>query len=197
MGKAFRFVELPDPAPVLGGIRERSGDICNPRRNCFTYRFCALNERYFTSTGRRHHPRQSPQQRLEVLRGERTAISLIFSRPGATGPGSMPRPPGINLGQNMLYHEYELVRGDARRPHSRNRQGRTCEKLAAGWRGSKTRGERSMRATLESTGWREEPNARRPGPSPPPPPDGTGRRRSAGTGPLLPATSPRRLSASA
>lgn len=114
MGHAFPILSnCVIPRDVLLAVRERFGSICDSTGpdSCFTYRFCALYDRYLhldCSTG--------------VIYAAHRSNGLGYLRQGGGDFGQFKeawgdRPwldaapiPGLNLGQNMLFHEYELVR---------------------------------------------------------------------------------------
>lgn len=205
MGQAFPIMSnCLIPRPVLEGIRERFGDICNSTGpdSCFTYRFCALNERYL------HFDRPLAvihasyrSNGSKYLRGKTDGDFGDFLKTWGDRPWLDAAPiPGINLGQNMLYHEYELVRratGDARFPPI-DMDGYLQELAAAlAWL-EDPRLRDVMRATLEEHGWREEPKPEdtEAAGAPDPLPEHAAEAPKA-RGPLYRRLSPRRLSASA
>jgi hypothetical protein len=158
------------PREVLAGIIRRFGDLCNSTGpdSCFTYRFCALNDQYL------HFDRP-----LDILYASHRSNGLGYFRGRTDGDfgdflkmwgdrrwlGAAPIP-GINLGQNMLYHEYELVRravgGDRFLPIN---FGCYLRDLAVGLKWVEDPGLKdALRALLRERGWREEPAAEAPAP---------------------------------
>ena len=101
------------PRSVLLRIIERFGSICDSTTpdSCFAYRFCATHDRYV------HFDRA-----IGALFGYHRSIGIGYLRgQGADFQQFMhlwgDRPwldaapiPGLTLGQNILFHEYELVR---------------------------------------------------------------------------------------
>ena len=114
MGFAFPFLSnCLVPRPVFRDIQQRFGNICHSTGadSCFTYRCCAVRDRYLLL-----------DRALFVgYAMHRSAGWGYFSGDGgdfrdfsdslATQSWLEAAPiPGVSLGQNMLYHEYELVR---------------------------------------------------------------------------------------
>ncbi len=114
LGQAFPILSnCLVPRDVLDAVIDRFGDLCNSTSpdTCFTYRFCTLHSRYL------HLDRP-----LGILYASDRSNGLGYLR--STGgdfadfqKGWGDRAwldaaplPGVNLGFNMLYHEYELVR---------------------------------------------------------------------------------------
>lgn len=111
------------PRAVLERVRSRFGDICNSATpdSSFTFRFCALEERYL------HLDRA-----LSVMYAFEFSNGLAYYRSDTKGTygdfvsmwGDRPwleaAPiPGLNLGLNIMFHEYNLVQrvaGKARFP---------------------------------------------------------------------------------
>ena len=146
------------PRAVLQSISDRFGDICYSAAAdaCFTSRFIALHDHCL-------HLDRAPtilygfgrSAGLGFLRGEGGDFA-DFQKLWGERPWLDAAPiPGLNLGQNMLYHEYELVRretGDRLPPVDRaaylNHLGISLEWV-------ETRKLRSrLRRTLEAHGWR-------------------------------------------
>jgi len=166
MGQSFPILSnCLVPRAVLERIRERFGDVCNSTGpdSCFTYRFCALNERYL------HFDRplgiiyaSHRSNGLGYLRGKTDGDFGDFLRTWGDRPWLEAAPiPGLNLGQNMLYHEYVLVQravgGDRFPPIDMEGYAR---ELSAGLRLiDDPRLRDSMRAVLKKHGWREETEA--------------------------------------
>ena len=101
------------PRAILDAMRERFGDVCNSTTPdaAFASRFLAVCDRYL------HH-----DVSIGIVYGSKRSNGIGFLR-GEGGDFSDFREsfrdrswlaasplPGVNLGQNMLYHEYELVR---------------------------------------------------------------------------------------
>ena len=114
MGQAFPILSnCAVPRPVLSNIVQRFGSICDSTApdSSFTYRFCATHDRYL------HFDRP-----IGIIYGFDRSTGAGFMRgQGGDFPDFMEwwgdRPwldaapiPGLNLGQNVLFHEYELVR---------------------------------------------------------------------------------------
>lgn len=156
------------PRAVFERIRARFGTICDSATpdGAFLYRFCALADRYVFLD----HP-------LTVMYGYGLSHGQAYLRRRATSTqqdhvalwGGRPwleaAPiPGLDLGLNIIFHEYNLVqRAAGFPPLDRD-----------GWLGELARGLpyledpqelAKMRALLAEHGWREEP-----APPPPPPP---------------------------
>ena len=118
MGQAFPILSnCVVPRRVLEGIRGRFGNVCNSTGpdSCFTYRFCALNDRYLhldRALGIVYASHRS--NGLGYLRGRTDGDFGDFIKSWGDRPWLDAAPiPGLNLGQNMLYHEYVLVRREA------------------------------------------------------------------------------------
>lgn len=101
------------PRAVVDSIVERFGTLCDSTTadSCFAYRFCALHDDYL------HLDRP-----LSILYGSHRSAGIGYLR-GGGGDFADYRDtwrgeswldagiiPGLNLGYNMLFHEYELVR---------------------------------------------------------------------------------------
>ena len=101
------------PRPILEGIVRKFGNLCNSTGpdSCFMWRFLALHERYIhidQPQGIFYASHRS--NGLGYLTG-RGGDFPDFLRTFGDRPWLDAAPlPGINLGQNMLYHEHELVR---------------------------------------------------------------------------------------
>jgi hypothetical protein len=110
------------PRSVVETIVRRFGTLCDSTTadSCFAYRFCALHDDYLHA-----------DRALTVLYGSHRSAALGYLS-GEGGDFADYRKtwlgdvwhdaapiPGLNLGYNMLFHEYELVRrevGDERLP---------------------------------------------------------------------------------
>ncbi|MDQ3283961.1 MAG: hypothetical protein M3Q69_21360, partial [Acidobacteriota bacterium] len=101
------------PRAIVDTIVEQFGDLCisTTADSCFAYRFCALYDDYL------HFDRA-----LAILYGSHRSAGLGYLKGeggdfadylrtwhGDTWLDAAPIP-GVNLGYNMLFHEYELVR---------------------------------------------------------------------------------------
>ncbi|MFL6230926.1 MAG: glycosyltransferase family 2 protein [Pyrinomonadaceae bacterium] len=166
MGQAFPVMSnCITPRRVLERIRARFGDICNSTGpdSCFTYRFCAVEDGYL------HFDRplgivyaSHRSNGTAYLKGKTDGDFGDFLKMcgDRTWLGAAPIP-GINLGQNMLYHEYELVRreagGDRFPPIDLDCYLRDLE-AALKWI-EDPRAKDALRALLKERGWREEPAA--------------------------------------
>jgi hypothetical protein len=114
MGQAFPILSnCAVPRAALTAIHDRFGSFCDSTGpdSCFTYRFCATHDRYVhfdCATGIVHAYERSNGS--GYLRG-RGGDFGDFVQTWGDRPWLEAAPiPGINLGQNMLFHEYELVR---------------------------------------------------------------------------------------
>ncbi len=149
------------PREAIEGIIRRFGNLCvsTGPDSCFTYRFCALNDQYVYL-----------DRALDVLYASHRSNGLGYFRNKTDGDfGDFLKMwgerrwleaapiPGINLGQNMLYHEYELVRrvvGDRFPPIDLDCYLRD---LAAALRWVEDPEVKdALRALLMERGWREE-----------------------------------------
>ncbi len=114
MGQAMPLLSnCAVPRPVVDRVRRRFGDICNSTGpdTCFAFRFCATHERFI------HYDRA-----LGVVYASDRSTGLGYLRGGGgdfddfmttwqSRPWLESAPiPGLNLGLNLLFHEYELVR---------------------------------------------------------------------------------------
>ena len=120
MGQAFPLLSnCAVPRATLLSVRERFGDICDSGGpdSCFTYRFCATHEHYL------HFDRP-----LGIVYASHRSTGIGYLR-GAGGdfddfvqswrgrPWMDAAPiPGLNLGMNLMFHEYELVRRATNHP---------------------------------------------------------------------------------
>ncbi|HVE72400.1 MAG TPA: glycosyltransferase family 2 protein [Thermoanaerobaculia bacterium] len=153
------------PRSVLSEVVERFGDLCDSTTadSAFAYRFCSVRERYLhfdRSMGVLHSPHRSTG--LGYMRG-RGGDFDDFRRQWGDRPWLDAAPiPGINLGLNMLYHEYERVRratGDQLPPIDRAAY---VEDLAGGLPVVSDPSARAeLRRVLMEEGWRgREPRMR-------------------------------------
>jgi hypothetical protein len=143
----------------LSSLVNRFGTICDSTApdSSFTYRFCATFESY-----------------LHLDR----AIGVIHAFDRSTGSGFMrgaggdfpdfmqwwgERPwldaapiPGLNLGQNVLFHEYEVVRRSTKHPAFQpvERPGYLRELASSLWYVEDPARREALRKTLEQHGWR-------------------------------------------
>jgi hypothetical protein len=102
------------PRRILEQIRDSFGSICDSTGPdaCFLARFCALNENYL------HFDRPAGilcathrSNGLNYLKNKVEGDFKDFLNTSSNQPWLQAAPvPGASLGQNMLYHEYELVR---------------------------------------------------------------------------------------
>ncbi|HMJ92716.1 MAG TPA: hypothetical protein VK472_01315, partial [Allosphingosinicella sp.] len=101
------------PRTLLQSILDRFGDVCNSTSpdTAFMSRFFALRDRYL------HYDRalgilygSMRSSGLGYLRGAGGDFSDFMSLAGDRAYLDAAPVPGVNLGSNMLYHEYELVR---------------------------------------------------------------------------------------
>jgi hypothetical protein len=114
IGQAFPWLSnCTVPRAVFTRLLERFGSICDSTTpdSCFAYRFCATHDRLL------HFDRA-----IGILYGYHRSIGIGYLR-GSGGDFDQfmrqwgERPwldaapiPGLTLGQNILFHEYELVR---------------------------------------------------------------------------------------
>lgn len=150
------------PRAVLDRIEARFGDVCNSTTGdaCFSARFLALEQGFL------HHDRT-----IAVALAPHRSAAMGFLTGGGRDYDDWEnlwgdRPwldaspfPGLNLGQNMYFHEYELVRratGDRLPPL--DRQG-CLEELGAALRWVRDDAKRDgLRAELERHGWTGNPS---------------------------------------
>lgn len=151
------------PRAIVESIVARFGDLCvsTTADSCFTYRFCALHEDFL------HLDRS-----LSVLYGSHRSAALGYLK-GGVGGGDFAdyratwqgetwleaAPiPGLNLGYNMLFHEYELVRreigGDRFPPIDRGGYLRDLGRGLFWVRDADLKAK--MRKVLEDNGWNGE-----------------------------------------
>ena len=169
MAQAFPILSnCAVPRAVLSALVGRFGSICNSTApdSSFTYRFCATFDGY-----------------LHLDR----AIGLIHAFDRSTGSGFMrgaggdfpdfmqwwgSRPwldaapiPGLNLGQNVLFHEYEVVRRATNHPAFQPVElpGYLRELASSLWYVEDPARREELRKTLEHHGWRSsgEPDERK------------------------------------
>ena len=102
------------PRSILESIRQRFGSICDSTGpdSCFMSRFCALYDTYLhfdRPLGILHGYYRS--NGLGYLKGRSDGDFADFLATSGNEHWLEASPiPGVSLGQNMLYHEYELVR---------------------------------------------------------------------------------------
>ncbi len=148
------------PRSVVDSIVERFGDLCTSTTadSCFAYRFCALHDDYL------HLDRP-----LSVLYGSHRSAAIGYLSGGGgdfadyretwgreewLDAGAIP---GLNLGYNMLFHEYELVRREAGGRLPPLDRERCLRDLARGLSWIRDPGEKSrLRKLLEQHGWEGE-----------------------------------------
>lgn len=148
------------PRTVLTSIVDRFGDVCHSTTGdaCFNARFLALYDEFL------HCDRS-----LAIAYASHRSAALGYLAGGGRDFGDWEAlwgdrawldaapAPGLNLGQNMYFHEYELVRrqtGDRLPPLDR----RAClDELGAALRWVRDPHKRAaLRAKLEEHGWRGE-----------------------------------------
>jgi hypothetical protein len=163
MGHAFPILSnCAVPRQVFADIRRRFGDICDSTGPdiAFTFRFCALAESYLhldASLGIVYASYRS--NGAGYLSGKPTDFD-DFKRSWGQRPWVDAVPlPGLDLGWNLPFHEYELVRreigGDALPPVSTEGYLRG---LAHGLRYVEDESRREeLRALLVQHGWRAPP----------------------------------------
>ena len=163
MGQAFPVMSnCIIPRRVLEEIQDRFGNICNSTGPdaCFTYRYCSLNDSYLhfdRPLGIVHASHRS--NGLGYLRGRTSGDFGDFLNSWGDKPWLDAAPiPGMNLGQNILFHEYVLVQravGDQNLPPIE--MDGYMRGLATGLQWvEEPRMRAAMRAVLEKHGWREE-----------------------------------------
>jgi hypothetical protein len=132
MGQAFPVLSnCAVPRAVLQTVAQRFGDVCvsTAPDSSFTYRFCATHGRYV------HYDRN-----VGIAYAFERSTGMGYVRGGGDFGDFMQdwgdRPwldaapiPGLNMGQNVLFHEYELVRRETRHPAFKpiDFQGYLCE----------------------------------------------------------------------
>jgi hypothetical protein len=168
MGHAFPVLSnCMVPRQILEKVRDRFGDFCNASTPdaAFSFRFCGIEERYL------HLDRAlvivyafEYSNGLSLFRGDSGGTWDDFTRLWGERPWLPAAPiPGLNLGQNVSFHEYNLVRqvvGDERFPpiHFAG----YLRELARALRFIQDPARKAeMRAMLESRGWTEDPPRRR------------------------------------
>ena len=109
MGQAFPILSnCVVPRPVFTAIRERFGNVCDSTGpdSCFTYRFCALNERYVhfdCPTGIIYAWQRS--NGLGYVRNAGGDFPAFLEAWGSRPWQDAAPIPELNLGQNLLFHE--------------------------------------------------------------------------------------------
>jgi glycosyltransferase involved in cell wall biosynthesis len=149
------------PRGVVDSIVERFGTLCvsTTADSCFAYRFCALHDDYL------HLDRP-----LSVLYGSHRSAAIGYLSGGGgdfadyreTWRGEewldAAAIPGLNLGYNMLFHEYELVRretgGDRLSPLDREGCLRDLGRGLSWIRDPQEKAR--LRGLLEDHGWKDE-----------------------------------------
>lgn len=101
------------PRAVLSEVITRFGNVCNSTTpdSCFAYRFFAAHASYLhfdRALGVLHMPHRSANR--GYLRGSGGDFDEFRKRWGERPWLDAAPIPGLTLGLNMLYHEYELVR---------------------------------------------------------------------------------------
>jgi hypothetical protein len=156
------------PRGIMDTIRDRFGDFCNSSTPdaAFAFRFCAIEATY------RHLDRA-----LAIIYAFKYSNGLSLFRRDSGGTWDdftklwgermwLPEAPipGLDLGQNILFHEYNVVRratGEARFPPI-DHAGYLRELARALPFIQDPAHKSEMRALLESHGWIEDPPRRRP-----------------------------------
>ena len=156
------LVNCLTPRSVLERVSDRFGSFCasTTPESCFGFRFCAVADAYLHfDRPLGIHYGAGRSNGLGYMRGERSgAFGDFRSLLGDRGWLDAAPLPGLNLGQNIFYHEYELVRrevgGDKFPPVEM--QGYLRD-LARGlcWIADPAR-QSEMRKVLAGHGWREE-----------------------------------------
>lgn len=111
------LVNCITPRSVFERIRSRFGDVCasTSPESCFGFRYCALEERYLhLDRPLGIHYAYERSNGMAYLRGEESGtfadfVSLLGDRPWLDAAPI----PGLSLGQNIFYHEYETLRRSA------------------------------------------------------------------------------------
>jgi hypothetical protein len=156
------------PRGIMERIRDRFGDFCNSSTpdSAFAFRFCAIEDTY------RHLDRA-----MAIIYAFKYSNGLSLFRRDSGGTWDdftklwgdrawLPEAPmpGLDLGQNILFHEYNLVRRAVRDerfpPIDRAGCLRELSRALAFIQDPAHKAE--MRALLESHGWSEDPPRRRP-----------------------------------
>jgi hypothetical protein len=169
MGHAFPVLSnCMVPRRILERMRDRFGDLCNSSTPdaAFSFRFCAIEKSY------RHLDRAlaiiyafDHSNGLAMFRGNSGGSWDDFTRLWGELPWLPEAPiPGLSLGQNVSFHEYNLVRravgGDRFPLIDFAGYLRELARALAFIQDPARKGE--MRALLESHGWIEDPPRARP-----------------------------------
>jgi hypothetical protein len=156
------------PRAMLERIRASFGDICDSSTPdaAFTYRFCALESRF------RYWDRAPTVMHSFHFSNARSLLSGVpggtwddFVRLWGDRPFLAAAPiPDLNLGLNVCFHEYNLVRAtpDGERFPPVEFRGYLRELSHALERIGNPAHRAAMRARLEAHGWRDERRPRRP-----------------------------------
>jgi hypothetical protein len=160
MGHSFPILSnCAVPRPVFAEIRRRFGDICDATGPdaAFTFRFCALAESYMHLDASLSIVYATYRSNGAGYLSGRPTDYQDFKRTWGDRPWLDAVPlPGLDLGWNVLFQEYELVRrevGDERIPPL-SRQG-YLDGLAHGLAYVEDDARRAeLRSLLEREGWR-------------------------------------------
>jgi hypothetical protein len=161
------------PRAIFDRIRAVFGNLCDSSTPdaAFSYRFCALESAF--------HYRDLAPAVVHAFRFS-NARSFFSGVPGGTwddfvrlwggeeGFLDASPIPELNLGQNVSFHEYSLVRSTAAGKHFPpiDRQGHLRELALALPEIEDPAKREAMRARLQAYGWREEPPPSEPPPRP-------------------------------
>lgn len=168
MGHAFPVLSnCMIPRAILERVRSRFGNFCDSSTpdTAFTFRFCAMEDRYL------HFDRAlvivfgfDSSNGLSLYRGETNGTWKDFEKLWGHRPWAGAAPiPDLRLGQNVSFHEYNLVRqeiGERFPPIEHNGYLRELARALAFIQDPARKAD--MRTLLEQHGWRAEPPPLRP-----------------------------------
>jgi hypothetical protein len=167
MGHAFPVLSnCMIPRGVLERVRSRFGNFCDSSTpdTAFAFRFCALEEKYL------HFDRavvivyaSGLSNAISLFRGERGGTWDDFAQLWGDRPWAPAAPiPDLRLGQNVSFHEYNLVQrvmGEERFPPI-DQRGYLRELARALPLISDPLRQTEMRSVLQKRGWAEEEQPR-------------------------------------
>jgi hypothetical protein len=111
------FVNCLTPRSVLEQVRRRFGDFCasTSPESCFGFRFCAIADAYLHfDRPLGIHYASARSNGLGYIRGETSGAFGDSLRLHGDRPWLDAAPiPGLNLGQNIFYHEYMLLQRES------------------------------------------------------------------------------------
>lgn len=108
------LVNCLTPRSALERVRDRFGDYCasTSPESCFGFRYCAVADSYLhLDRALGIHYGSERSNGMGYLRGDSSGAFADFTRLRGARPWLEAAPvPGLSLGQNSFYHEYEMVR---------------------------------------------------------------------------------------